>query len=144
MKINKNREQFSSKRRGFTLMEIVIVMGIIAVLLGGVVGMLGNFSGGAKIQKAEIDIENGLTPALENYKITAKRYPTTAQGLDALVNRPTIPPLPKRYSAPLEALPEDPWGNAYVYESENGKFTITSKGEDGELGTSDDISSNDQ
>jgi len=129
-------------RKGFTLMEIVIVMGIIAVLLGGVVAVLGNFGENSKIQKAQLDIQSGFTPALESYKILAKKYPTTQQGLEALVNKPTLPPIPKHYSPPLTSLPVDPWGNDYIYESNGYKYTIISKGSDGAIRTEDDIKSN--
>lgn len=125
-------------------MEIVIVMGIIAVLLGGVVAVLGNFGENSKIQKAQLDMKSGFTPALESYKILAKKYPTTQQGLIALVKKPTLPPIPKPYSAPLTSLPLDPWGNDYIYESNGYKFLIISKGPDGELKTDDDLTTDDQ
>lgn len=129
-------------------MEMVMVMAIIAVLVGGVISFIGDAAGGAKIQKAESEIQT-LSAKLLEYKNLAGRYPTTAQGLKALVEKPTTAPKPRRYPAKgyLKGLPNDPWGNAYGYKMPGSKdsstFEIISYGEDGKPGGDDDISSQD-
>ncbi|MFC5050023.1 type II secretion system major pseudopilin GspG [Rubritalea spongiae] len=133
---------------GFTLLEMVMVMAIIAVLAGGVIGLLGNFGEGAKIQRAETDIKT-IDAALMNYNTLAGRYPTTEQGLEALVTKPTTAPKPRRYpSKPfLKAIPMDPWGNPYAYKMPGSQdpttYEVLSYGADGQPGGDDDISSQD-
>lgn len=135
-------------QRGFSLMEILIVITLIA--LGGsfVVGQLmdrldeGNFNG-AKIQI------NSLKEQLEDYRRYCNQYPTSDQGLEALVAKPTAAPDCPNYPASAflreGKLPKDPWGNAFLYESDGTKFVITSYGKDGKEGGekfSADIKSN--
>lgn len=133
---------------GFTLLEMVMVMAIIAVLAGGVIGLLGNFGESSKIQRAETDIKT-IDAALMQYKTLAGRYPTSEQGLDALVKKPTTAPKPKRYPSDpyMKALPLDPWGNPYAYKmpgSQNPRtYEVISYGADGQPGGDDDISSQD-
>ncbi|MGJ8671567.1 type II secretion system major pseudopilin GspG [Rubritalea sp.] len=134
--------------RGFTLLEMVMVMAIIAVLAGGVIGLLGNFGEGAKIQRAETDIQT-VNAALMNYNTLAGRYPTSEQGIEALVSKPTTAPKPRRYpSKPfLKAIPMDPWGNPYAYKMPGSQdpttYEVLSYGADGKPGGDDDISSQD-
>ncbi|MDB9741723.1 type II secretion system major pseudopilin GspG [Akkermansiaceae bacterium] len=129
-----------SSNRGFSLIEMVVVMGIIAVLIGGVVGLMGNFGNSAKVQKAGTDI-NGIQTSLKIYQVNAKTYPSTAQGLDALVTKPTSSPKPKMWVQVFPELPLDPWQNPYIYENNSGKITLRSKGPDGQDKTEDDIKS---
>ncbi|WP_411828013.1 type II secretion system major pseudopilin GspG [Luteolibacter sp. AS25] len=136
-----NRKQFSA---AFTLIEIVIVMGIIAVLAGGTIALMGNFGEGAKVQKAETEINSSLAAALRQYETLAGQFPTTDQGLMALVEKPTKAPTPRRWaSLGLKEIPVDPWKNEYFYESDGRTYVLISAGSDGELKTDDDISSDD-
>jgi general secretion pathway protein G len=124
---------------------MVMVMAIIAVLAGGVIGLLGNFGESSKIQRAETDIKL-IEAALTQYKTLGGRYPTSEQGLDALAKKPTSAPKPKRYpSEPyMKAVPVDPWGNPYSYKMPGSKpntYEVISYGADGQPGGDDDISS---
>ena len=96
----------------------------------------------AQLKKAAVDIQQ-LESALEMYKLKSNRFPTTEQGLDALVSAPTLDPIPRNYPADgyIKRLPDDPWGNPYVLISpgEMGTIDIFSNGPDGEPGTDDDI-----
>lgn len=141
MKMNISKKSKS----GFTLMEMMIVMGIIAVMAGGMIGLLGDFSEGPKIQKAETEIKT-LGASLLQYKTLGGRYPTERQGLQALVTKPTVAPIPKRHTA-IKAISNDPWGNPYIYKMPGTKdpttYELISTGPDGVLGGDNDISSQD-
>jgi general secretion pathway protein G len=132
--------------RGFTLLEIVIVLGIIAVILGGSIAVVGKLGDGAKLQRVTSDF-NVITSAVETYKINAGTAPSTSQGLQALVSKPTSTPIPKRYVPVMKEIPLDPWQNPYQYRNPGKKdtstFEIYSKGPDGQDGTEDDLSSQD-
>lgn len=136
-----------ARRSGFTLLEMVMVMAIIGVLAGGVIGLMGNFGNGAKIQRAETDMK-AITSALMQYNNLGGRYPTTEQGLQALVSKPTSAPKPRRYDPDgyMKAVPLDPWGTPYAYKmpGKDGKtFELISYGSDKKEGGEDDISSQD-
>lgn len=119
--------------RGFTLMEVMVVIVILGVLASFVVpNLLGNKEK-ADRQKVVTDIialENGL----EMYKLDNGTFPTTAQGLQALVNKPDGAPQPRHYrqGGYIKRLPSDPWGNAYLYLSpgEKGAVDIYTLGTD--------------
>jgi len=139
----------SSPRRapkGFSLLEIMIVLGIIAILMGGAIALIGGVGEGAKLQQVTADFQ-ALGSALKMYKINAGQYPTTAQGLQALVEKPTSTPVPKRWVQISKSVPKDPWGNPYGYKFPGSKnkseFELISKGKDGTEGTEDDLSSQD-
>lgn len=123
-----------------------MVMAIIAILVGGVIGLTKNFSRGAEMQKAEAEMQS-LAGHLLNYKNGAGRFPTAEQGLKALVTKPTTSPKPRRWSQTLTKLPTDPWGNDYIYKMPGTKdqttYEIISYGADGKAGGDDDISSQD-
>lgn len=131
-------------RSGFTLLEMVIVLGIIAVLLGGSIALIGGLGDSAKIQRVDADF-NAVGAALEGYKLNAGVYPTTQQGLKALVEKPSSTPIPRRWTKIADKVPTDPWGADYLYrfpgKRDNTKFELISKGKDGIENTSDDISS---
>lgn len=143
--------QSSSKSRfkslkGFTLLEIVIVLGIIAVILGGSIAVVGKLGEGAKLQRVESDF-NAISSAIKMYKINAGSAPTTQQGLIALYVKPTTPPIPKRWT-PADSkkeVPLDPWNQPYQYRNpgkiDSTDFEIYTIGPDGQEGTEDDISS---
>jgi len=128
-----------SRQGGFTLLEMVIVMGIIAVLAGGVIGLMGNFGEGAKIQRAETDMRT-LKNALIQYDTLGGTFPSTEQGLEALMKKPTTAPIPKKWlDLKWKKLPVDPWKQPYVYERKGTEITLRSIGKDGVDGTDDDV-----
>jgi general secretion pathway protein G len=129
-------------QQGFTLIEVMVVLLIIGIMAGLIApSILGN-QATAQIKKAAVDIQQ-LESALELYKLRNNVFPTTEQGLDALVTVPTIDPIPKNYQEGgfIKRLPEDPWGNPYQLLSpgEVGVIDIYSFGPDGQAGTDDDI-----
>ncbi len=130
--------------RGFTLLEIVIVLGIIAVILGGSIAMLGKLGDGAKVQRVQGDFNN-IESAVRSYAMLAGNPPTTSQGLKALFVKPTSPPKPKRWASAGKDVPLDPWGVAYQYRNpgkiDSSTFEIYTAGPDKQEGTDDDMSS---
>lgn len=130
------------KQRGFTLLEIMVVIVILGILASLVVPSLMGNKEKADKQKATSDIV-ALENALDMYKLDNHRYPTTDQGLNALIEAPTQPPLAKNYNQEgyIKRLPTDPWGNDYVLVSpgEHGAIDLISAGPDNEAGTDDDI-----
>lgn len=134
--------QKHSKQRGFTLLEVMVVIVILGILASMVVPNLMGNKDKADQQKAVSDIV-ALENALDMYKLDNSVYPTTDQGLDALVQKPTSSPEPRNYrdDGYVKRLPQDPWRNEYLLLSpgENGKLDIFSAGPDGQPGTEDDI-----
>ncbi|MER2492400.1 type II secretion system major pseudopilin GspG [Catenovulum sediminis] len=130
------------QQRGFTILEIMVVLVIIGILAGMIAPNFIGESDKAKVKKAATDIVT-LEQALDMYKLNNHTYPTTEQGLDALVNEPTIDPAPRNYpdGGYIRRLPEDPWGNEYQLMSpgEYGKIDVFSVGPDGQADTEDDI-----
>ncbi len=144
MKVNL---QFNARRKrrtsAFTLIEMVLVLAIIALLVGAGVMKLSNVLDSGKEGAVQTDIA-ALTSALRLYAIKAKRMPTTEQGLLALVQRPTIAPLPKSWSPKLNSADDllDPWGNNYQYRFpglDGREFDVYSLGPDLIDGTQDDL-----
>lgn len=130
------------KQGGFTLIELMVVIVILGLLAAMV---LPNVFGNKEIadrQKVVTDI-TAYENALEMYRLDNSRFPTTDQGLEALVDKPTLDPIPRNYREEgyVKRLSNDPWGNPYLLLSpgENGKIDIFSVGLDGEEGTDDDI-----
>lgn len=138
-------EQTSSRRqqqRGFTLLEIMVVIVILGILASLVIPSLMGNKDRADRQKAVSDLIT-LENALDMYKLDNSRYPTSAQGLKALVTKPTQEPLPRNYRSDgyIRRLPQDPWGNDYHLTSPglHGTVDLFSVGPDGEPHTGDDI-----
>ncbi|WP_330925225.1 type II secretion system major pseudopilin GspG [Candidatus Sororendozoicomonas aggregata] len=130
------------QQSGFTLLEIMVVIVILGVLASMVVpNILGNKEQ-ADHQKAVSDIV-ALENAMDMYKLDNSSYPSTQQGLEALVKKPSGSPEPRAYreNGYIRRLPQDPWGNNYILLSpgENGPIDIFSAGLDGQAGTDDDI-----
>lgn len=131
-------------RGGFSLLEMVIVLGIIAVIIGGAITVMGGMLNSAKRDRVTGDF-NSIGAALLKYQVSNGRYPTTQQGLDALVNKPSTNPQPKRWTQIMKKVPLDPWQNEYGYKfpgtHDASTFEIISKGPDGIEGNEDDVSS---
>lgn len=129
-------------QRGFSLIEVMVVLLIIGIMASMVAPQILGNQEEAQLKKAAVDIQQ-LENAIERYKLRNNSFPTTEQGLDALVSAPTIEPVPRNYPQDgfIRRLPEDPWGNAYQLLSpgEMGRVDIFSNGPDGEPGTEDDI-----
>jgi general secretion pathway protein G len=124
-------------RSGFTLIEIMVVIIILGILVGLIVPRLMEKPEKARMVKAQMQIES-ISAALKEYKLDNGDYPTTEQGLESLVEKPSIGKIPKKYpdKGYLPKIPKDPWGNDYVYISpgEHGDFDLISYGADGEEG----------
>lgn len=132
----------NKKEKGFTLLEIMVVIVILGVLASMIVpNLLGN-KDKADRQKVVSDVV-ALENALDMYKLDNGSYPSSDQGLQALVSEPSGSPEPRNYREDgyIKRLPEDPWGNEYLLNNpgEHGKIDILSVGFDGEEGTDDDI-----
>jgi len=125
--------------RGFTLLEIMVVVAILALLAALVGPRIMGQSDKAKIDDTKVQIRN-LESALKFYKLDNGVYPSTEQGLQALVEKPTVGQAPKNYRSEgyLESkkVPKDPWGNDFVYVSpgEHGDYDLCSYGADGVKG----------
>lgn len=130
------------KQKGFTLLEVLIVIAILGMLAGMVVPSLMGEQDSAKLQATAIEVRS-IEQTLDLYKLKAGQYPTTEQGLEALVTMPEIEPVPRNYPEDgfLKKVPVDKWGNEYqlVSPGEMGKYDLFSMGPDGEAGTEDDI-----
>jgi general secretion pathway protein G len=125
-------------RNGFTLIEILVVIVVIAVLASLVAPNVFRHVGAAREVTARSQIEM-LGAALDSYRLDNGRYPTTEQGLAALESAPAIEPVPLQWRGPYlrKAIPADPWKNGYVYTApgENGRpFELSSLGADGRAG----------
>ncbi len=132
------------RKDGFTLIEIMIVVMIIAALAAMIVPRLGGRSEQAKRAVAEADIASNIGLALKLYELDNGNYPTTEQGLKALVSKPSSSPVPTNWNGPyLERLRPDPWKNPYQYRCPGthnpGGYDLFSMGKDGIAGTDDDI-----
>ncbi|MDY6812592.1 MAG: type II secretion system major pseudopilin GspG [Pseudomonadota bacterium] len=125
------------RQAGFTLIEIMVVVVILGILAAIVVPNVMDRPDAARVVKARQDLRS-LETTLNLYRLDNFRYPTTDQGLEALVDEPTYAPVPPNYKdgGYLDRLPTDPWGNPYVYLSPgtHGAFDLSSLGADGQPG----------
>ncbi|MGJ8724365.1 MAG: type II secretion system major pseudopilin GspG [Roseibacillus sp.] len=142
----KNLPTLKNQRRGFTLLEMIVVIGIIALILGAAAAVIGKGGASAEIKMAETMVQ-GVNTKLKEYRMLGGMYPSQAQGLQALVSKPSMAPVPKRWTSLYDELPLDPWGKEmkYVYpgSKDAGSPEIISAGIDGVFGSEDDISSQD-
>lgn len=131
-----------STHKGFSLIEVMVVLLIIGIMASMVAPQILGNQEEAQRKKAAVDIQQ-LESAMEMYKLRNNSFPTTEQGLEALVSAPTIEPIPRNYPDEgfIKRLPADPWGNPYQLLSpgEMGTFDIFTNGPDQEPGTEDDI-----
>lgn len=124
-------------QRGFTFIEIMVVVAILAILAALVVPRIMGRTDDAKRTAAKVQIRN-IEGALQLYKLDNGVYPSSEQGLKALIEKPSVGVVPKKWKVGgyLPKLPEDPWGNMYKYQSPSpkGDYEIMSLGTDGEVG----------
>jgi len=130
----------TGEEKGFTLLEILIVVTILGILASLVTVRIMDRPGEARIMKATLDIET-LESALKLFRMDNAFYPSTEQGLRALVERPSVGRVPQKWRdggyLEKERLPKDPWGNEYLFLSpglHNRDFDLWSYGADGEEG----------
>ncbi len=147
MKLTNSSSVRRRRRAGFTLLEMVIVLGIIAMILGGAIFSMKKIGNSAKISQVNGDFSS-IETSLGMYKLTGGTFPSTQQGLQALVDKPTSTPVPRRWAQILDKVPLDPWGEPYKYRFPGKKraneFEIYTFGPDGIDNTADDLSSQDE
>lgn len=102
------------ERGGYTLFEIMLVLGIISILVGSAIYLLVGNVDAAREQRVDADIQ-AISTQLRTYELQNFTFPTTAQGLEALVKKPASEPVPRRWRQLLESVPLDPWGTPYQY-----------------------------
>lgn len=126
------RERLRRSESGFTLIELMVVILIIGLLATIVVQNLRGATDKAKRIKAQADI-SALKTALDRYYLDNGAYPATDQGLSALVSAPQSGKIPTDYppGGYIEKIPNDPWGNPYVYQSDGDNYVLKSYGADG-------------
>lgn len=134
----KNNREILRKQRGFTLVEVMVVVVILGILATIIVPKIMSRPEQARIVKAKQDIL-AIQSALDLYKLDNGVYPTTDQGLHALVAKPTANPIPRNWKSDgyLQKLPIDPWGEDYQYLNENDKLKIFTYGPKGKNGDSE-------
>jgi len=129
-------------RRGFTLMEMLLVLTIISLLVALAMFNLGDIAGTAKDKTVMANIA-GMKELLAAYQLESGTLPTNEQGLKALVSKPTVEPIPQHWRAMLDQESIDPWGHPYQYRNPGkhnpGKYDVFSMGPDGLPDTEDDI-----
>ncbi len=120
---------------GFTLIELMVVLVIIGVLAALIVPNVLERTDDARATAARADINN-LMQALKLYKLDNLRFPTTEQGLQALIAKPTTGPTPPNWKPYIEKLPQDPWNHPYQYLNPGikGEIDVMSFGADGQAG----------
>jgi len=129
--------------RAFTLLEIMLVVMIIAILAGAAIHLLGD--GPIKTSGHVVAVSNAqaIKSVLIQYQTYSGRLPTTEQGLEALVTKPTIEPIPRRWTQLMDKQALDPWQNQFIYRSPGKSkptgYDLFSAGPDGKPDTDDDV-----
>lgn len=120
---------------GFTLIEILIVVVILGILGAVVVPNILSRPDTARVQAAQTDLR-ALSQTLEIYRLDNFQYPSSEQGLESLIDRPSGIPEPKNWNPEgyLKKLPTDPWGSPYLYEKAGSSYSLISLGADGQEG----------
>lgn len=131
---NPNRRA-ARRQRGFTLIELMVVLAIIGVLAALIVPNVLNRADDARVTAARTDVGN-LMQALKLYKLDNQRFPSAEQGLQALVAKPTVGVIPANWRPYIDKLPMDPWNRAYLYINPGLKseVDVMSFGADGQAG----------
>jgi general secretion pathway protein G len=128
---------------GFTLIELIVVIIILAILAAVVIPNVVNRTDDARVSSA-ISTVTSFDTALDLYKADTGQYPTSDQGLNALISNPGIPSWNGSYLKNQNSVPQDPWGHPYIYKSpgsDGRDYEVVSAGPDGQVGTQDDIQS---
>ena len=133
-------KSYTSKQGGFSLIEILVVLVIMGLLISVVAPMVLNRADEARIQKVHADFKS-IETALKIYRLDNYNYPTTEQGLQALIKPSSLNPQPRNFKEDgyLAEVPMDPWGRPYLYLSpgENSQVDIYTLGADGISGGDD-------
>ena len=136
---------FIKRQNGFTMIEIMLVVIIIGILAAMVIPNIAGRGKQARVAAARADIEANITTALDLYELDNGQYPTTEQGLMALIQKPSSSPVPENWNGPYlkkHRVPLDPWGKEYAYLSpgthNKEEFDLFSYGADG-VESQDDI-----
>ncbi len=134
-----------NRQRGFTLIELMVVLVIIGVLGALIVPNLIDRADDARVTAARTDVNN-LMQALKLYKLDNQRYPGSDQGLEALSKKPTVGVIPPNWKPYVDKLPADPWGRPYQFlnpglKGEIDVFTFGADGQPGGEGKNADIGS---
>ena len=137
-----NRQQNRSVQQGFSLIEIMVVLVIIGLLVSIIAPNVLDRADDARVQKVHADFST-IATVLKLYRLDNYSYPSSDQGLEALVEKPSIDPIPNNWKKGgyLDELPRDPWGRPYLYlspaEFGDGDFDIYTMGADGVAGGED-------
>lgn len=134
----------NSKRRGFTLVEVLVVISIIVLLAGLTIGKMTNIFSGSQVEVAKLFVTQTMKTPLFAYRINMGNYPSTEEGLQALITAPASKA--DRWRGPYiegNKIPEDPWGNPYMYRYPGTRnkdgYDLWSKGPSGNDGADDNV-----
>lgn len=129
------QQMLNAAQAGFTIVEILVVVVIIGILATMIIPKLASRPEQARIVKVKQDLLT-LQNAMDLYKLDNGIYPSTEQGLEALVNKPSSAPIPRNYKSEgyLQDIPEDPWGEAYQYRNLGDRARVFSFGPKGREG----------